>query len=758
MRPSQKSLTGSVLSRDVARSLVGRLRLMARGAGFLLLFFFGASAGLRASAQTNAAGPVDTNAGPRFNIQRYLVKYNTGVFTNVPPPVLTNFTGTNVSQAQVVEAGSQVLLDFQTNDYPQANVSIALDQITNGTVQMYVYEGAYAQVLVSGQVFRNVGTVEADAARQKAQELALATNHLNLVGYEVVGNDLLSDETLESIFSKHVGTNVPLASVFDAQKELVLEYRNRGYDTVNVVRPPQRITNGILRLEVVEGTLAAINVVSNRYYSSNNVMRALPSLQTNMIPNDKIFGAELDRANANQDRQIYPEIDPGPEPGTSILNLRVNDRLPLHAKTELNNQASPGTPELRLNSSAVYNNLWQQNHALGVQYSFSPEVFKTGTEWGWYDRPLVANFSGFYRMPLGNPESIADIIESEPGTFGYNEATRKFNIPPPSGSPELNIYASRSTIDTGLEASPQMTIFDDPGVRQVFSQNFQEDLTINNQAGFRISEPTPASDTWRGVFSGGPDYKSYDLSTTKTNVFQFTEITVNINGTPNPPIISTVTSPVPLTHRHFEYLPLTLRYDGNWQNPVGTAGFGLGLTQNVWHSGSPANLQAITGSTRSSGYWTTLNPNISQDINFDTNWTLTLRADGQWASEPLISNEQFGAGGVASVRGYQEGQVFGDTGWHVSAEQKTPGHVVGVIDGDQPLIVRASVFMDYAETYLLDPQGRDARVPLWGVGFGTVASIGTGWEARFLFSVPLLSAGGQEADQPFFNFSLTAQF
>jgi hypothetical protein len=32
-----------------------------------------------------------------------------------------------------------------------------------------------------------------------------------------------------------------------------------------------------------------------------------------------------------------------------------------------------------------------------------------------------------------------------------------------------------------------------------------------------------------------------------------------------------------------------------------------------------------------------------------------LNLNGQWASEPLINNEQFGLGGTSGVRGYQEG-------------------------------------------------------------------------------------------------------
>ena len=40
-----------------------------------------------------------------------------------------------------------------------------------------------------------------------------------------------------------------------------------------------------------------------------------------------------------------------------------------------------------------------------------------------------------------------------------------------------------------------------------------------------------------------------------------------------------------------------------------------------------------------------------------------LSANGQWADGPLISNEQFAMGGLAGVRGYVDGQAYGDKGW-----------------------------------------------------------------------------------------------
>ncbi|MGH7972456.1 MAG: ShlB/FhaC/HecB family hemolysin secretion/activation protein, partial [Limisphaerales bacterium] len=377
-----------------------------------------------------------------------------------------------------------------------------------------------------------------------------------------------------------------------------------------------------------------------------------------------------------------------------------------------NNQSTPGTPELRINGSAAYNNLWQLDHSIGVQYGFSPEAFKTGEQWNFYDQPLVANYSAFYRLPLGGIPSIEKTIANGPGNFGYNEATRKFVLPSPSGRPELNVYASRSTIDTGLESLSDRIIQDIPGVLSIREQDVQQDLTVTEDLGWRTTLPFDATANFQHGLSGGMDYKTYGLTSYKTNDFFFSIITVNPDGSTNPPVASTVASGVPTTHRPLDYLPLSLRYDASLHDRRGTTTFGLGLGGNVWFSGSVENLRDISGSRKSSGYWATLTPSITRELTLFTNWDMTIRADGQWASEPLISNERFGAGGVNSVRGYREGEVFGDTGWHIGFEQKTPPQVIGLAYGKTPLIMRGAAYMDYAESYLLDPNGARGRVSL----------------------------------------------
>ena len=730
----------------------------------------------------------------RYEVRDYVIEGRSLVDTNTLRPLLARHTGTNVSLEEIVNAAVDLQGEYRRQGYSTMNIVIAPKRISHGIVTLDVFPGAVGQIVVAGNRYlvssNGVAAAPPELARLPAApppasvtnavpKPPTATNagpRFAVANYVVLGNTVLSPEIVARSLTNTAGafgTNVSLDGIRAAATAVQEAYRARGFVTVAVSLPPQKLTNATVKIQVTEGRLASIEVKGNHYFSSNNVMRSVPGLHTNMILNGLTFQEELDQANASQDRQIYPVIGPGPDQGTSDLTLKVKDRLPVHAKVEFNNENSPGTPDLRVNSSAVYDNLWQQEQSVGLQYSYSPELYKKGTEWEPYDLPLVANYSGFYRIPLGGAEDFNETIAAHPGSFGYDEATRKFNLPAASGQPDLTFFASRSTIDTGLNSTHSGYLTDTNGA-SIFENDLQEDLTVNNDVGFRLSVPL-ATATVHSDFSGGLDFKTYQINSYKTNNFYFTSTNYNDQGqTEYPPVYATNASGFPMTIKNLQYLPLTLRYDGNWHDHWGMAAFGLGLSANLWLSGlssittskvtndlyyrNVASLQQITGSAESSTHWLVLTPSFSHDFQFATNWVTTFKADGQWASQPLISNEQFGAGGVNSVRGYHEGEVFGDDGWHVSLEQQTPPQVVGYVRGGVPLTIRGTFYTDYADVYLLDPLGRQPSTELWGAGFGGVASVGSHWEARFLFSVPLVSAGSINAYEPYFNFSLTAQF
>ena len=283
---------------------------------------------LAALASSALAADTATNAGPRFEIRSYVVQGKTGLSPEEQAEILSKYAGANVSLAGIVQAASDLQTACHKQGLGDVTVSVAPGQITNGVLVLHVFQGNIPQILVSGTRYLPSGVPAATGpgavgvtvsnvpptttAAETNGATASATNASpripgGIEAYEIEGNDLLSDDVIQAVTSKYTGTNVTFDDIGSVVKELTLEYRDRGYDTVSVSIPVQKMSNAVLKVEVFEGTLAAIHISGNRFFSSNNVMRALPGLKTNMILNSKLFQPELDRANANRDRQVYPQ-------------------------------------------------------------------------------------------------------------------------------------------------------------------------------------------------------------------------------------------------------------------------------------------------------------------------------------------------------------------------------------------------------------------------------------------------------------------
>jgi hemolysin activation/secretion protein len=585
-----------------------------------------------------------------FSVSHYEVRGNTLLPRTVIDRISSLHAGTNITLEDIAGARQDLLSEYHQFGFKNVSIIVPQQQLTNGVCAIQVFEGTPVEIVMIDNHFYTASNVSRALPTPETNMFSITTPeanpgptgspptrtapaavlHFPVSHYEVTGNTLLPYPALNQIFSKHTGTNITFDDVAAAEKELQLAYHNRGFDTISVTIPQQRLTNGVFKIRVFQGRLAEIKVAGNRYYSSNNVMRALPGLKTNIFLNSKLFQPQLDMANASQDRQIYPEVHPGPTSNTTALILRVKDQLPLHAKLEANNQSTPGTPDMRLAASVSYNNLLQLNQSVGVQYTFSEQDYKDGENWSLYDKPLVANYSGFYRLPLSAPDSYADNAAQNAGQFGYNEATRKFVLPPASGAPELNLYASGSTIDTGVLSEAQKTLYSttNGGLTQ---QTVHQDLTYNDALGFRLTEPLPELYGFSQHIQAGMDYKTYKEANYETNIFSFYSLNgVNANGQPSNPPPTVVRSPVPATTRSLAYLPLAVRWDANRDDSSGSTGLSLSYNPNVWYSGPRTNEENVDGSTQASGFWHIITGNVSRDQTLHGDWKLALRADGQW--------------------------------------------------------------------------------------------------------------------------------
>ena len=681
------------------------------------------------AAQTTApasavAATAPAQAPPTFEVKAYRFEGETFLPPEKLSGTLADYTGT-VDLARVRAGLIKLQQVYRQSGYTNVSVTIPHQKFSDGVVLVKI-----------------ISNTSDNATNTVTHTVAKPPPTLVIEKYRIEGNTVLPPQDF-GVLSNYTGTNVTFLRLREGLGKVQLRYRELGFPTIGVTLPPQRITNGLIHVKIAEGRLGQIRVTGNEYFSSNNVRRALPSLTTNILLNTKWFQPELDQANQNRDRQIYPVIEPGLEPGTSDLTLKVKDRFPLHGRFEINDKSAPGTPLLRSDTAIQYGNLWQREHQIGFDYNFSPQEYKSSAEANGFppDLPLVASVSGFYRIPLGGGAGLRGDYDQKPVTFGYDEISHKFNLPPPSGHPDLTIYGSHSSSDTSLQYGPVKTITNTP-IADISQQDVTHSPTINDNIGVKLTFPLPQFAGITSALSLGVDWKSYSANTYYTNLTYFDLYALDAYG--NRVLVTNQTVPLAANSSHsLFYFPLS--YGWAALRPDQTGSFQFTFNQAVFLSALESeriNFQQVAGNPHSGGNFTTISSGLIRQQNLPGDWSIVANANGQWASQPLISNEQFGLGGTAGVRGYEEGEVYGDTGWRGLLDLRAPAVNVGYFPtatGDVPAMLRCSCFMDYGQVYFIDRPGQTA-VSEWGTGLGFFLTAGEHFDARLTIAWALLGA------------------
>jgi hemolysin activation/secretion protein len=248
-------------------------------------------------------------------------------------------------------------------------------------------QGALIALLLSLLPGRQSGAAQDD----------VPTESFEVAEYRVLGNNMLEARDIERLLYPLLGPGKTIADVEAARTALEALYRDRGYGTIFVDIPEQKVEEGLVRLRVTEGRLARVRVTGTRYYSNRQILASAPSLAPNAVVHLPTLQAELIALNQQSpDRVVTPVLRGGSSPGTVDVELKVKDSLPVHGGIEVNDRYTANTTHTRFNLTASYDNLFQRFHSLSLQYQGSPEEFGE-----------VRMLAGTYTMPLPRSNVLA---------------------------------------------------------------------------------------------------------------------------------------------------------------------------------------------------------------------------------------------------------------------------------------------------------------------------------------------------------------
>jgi hemolysin activation/secretion protein len=155
------------------------------------------------------------------------------------------------------------------------------------------------------------------------------------------GNTLLSAEELEHLLSPFCSKSCTIVDLRQATALVTKAYHDRGYKLAKAYLPVQRIDNGIVMISILEGRIGQIIITGNRNYSERFIRNYLLRGETEAeLTVDKLEGALLLLNTRFSDLKVTANFTTGLAPGTTDLQVRVDDGSPLHGALSANNYGS----------------------------------------------------------------------------------------------------------------------------------------------------------------------------------------------------------------------------------------------------------------------------------------------------------------------------------------------------------------------------------------------------------------------------------
>lgn len=201
--------------------------------------------------------------------------------------------------------------------------------------------------------------------------------------------------------------------------------------------------------------------------------------------------------------------------------------------------------------------------------------------------------------------------------------------------------------------------------------------------------------------------------------------------------------------------PLSLTYAGVYRREGHELSATLAAVQNV--PGGKDGDQAAFDAVRpgADARYTLGRLNLNYVVGLPRGFQGRARFTAQYTRDELVPGEQFGLGGMDSVRGFFERQFAGDRGYSGSFELYSPD--LGAQLPVNGLRVRFLAFYDFGRAYLVKPDAFEQRVTgIASAGPGVRVAYGTSLSMRFDYGFRLATQGGDWGGRA--NFSLVWVF
>ena len=392
-----------------------------------------------------------------------------------------------------------------------------------------------------------------------------------------VGNTVIDSATLQDFVKPAITQALTLAEINTLAQQVADLYHRRGFPFASALVPPQKISDGLLRIEIIEGRYGKV------YSAGQFLPEEGDPFLADLRPGDVIEAKRLERTMLILDDlpniDVAPFVRPGAEYGSGNLEAVITRLAKYGGEFGIDNIGNRFTGEYR----------------------------------GRY------GFSGYSLLRFGD-EIRLKLLSSHRGAL---LGSADYEAPLNGSGLRGQVGLAHTTYQLGREYA-------------YLKANGYADVLSS-----RVGYPVVRS-------------QARNLNISLGGVYKQLRDRVELSATDQ--------------HKKSWAFPLTASFDARDPFMGGGVFFGnLVYTQGQLSLDTlqrPAD--AITARTH--GHFQKVNLDLARIQALPANFSLFVRAAGQYTDQNLDSSEKFSIGGFTGVRAYPTGQGVGDTGWLMQLE------------------------------------------------------------------------------------------
>ncbi|MDX1901650.1 MAG: ShlB/FhaC/HecB family hemolysin secretion/activation protein [Gammaproteobacteria bacterium] len=213
----------------------------------------------------------------------------------------------------------------------------------------------------------NVPEQESSTLGPEAQKIKFKLTKLILEG-----NTAYTSAEIAKIYQDKIGKEISIAELQDIIQNITNYYRNNGYILSRAILPPQKVQNGVVKVQIIEGYISGINVVGNPR-GAKRMLAAYGKQVTYSRPLDiSVLEKYLRLANEVPGAEVKGVLEPSKtNVGASDLNMVDNQSL-INGSLSYNNYGTRYIGPQQLTASIAANSIFRSGDVTRLSYSTIP--------------------------------------------------------------------------------------------------------------------------------------------------------------------------------------------------------------------------------------------------------------------------------------------------------------------------------------------------------------------------------------------------